>query len=314
MNEAILFAGVFLIGIVSVKLTALIEEKKKIISMDYVKKKVFLPSSTGIALLLPLWLGGIYLFFSSNAFELITWLFLVSFFSFIGFLSDLKNKWKSIPASWISRAVPIALASLVFSFFYSPGILWIVPLALFIAGIASFHNTFAGLNGWETGSGFIISIALLAFLPNPIHFSIGLILSASILALLLFNKFPARVFPGDSGTLLIGSGIAGLIVLTQDTSLALISLLFYLPHLIDYFVLKRLLSNKAGDPTQARIIPYKLLKDNRIYIADYPKGKVQWDFAKMLLKLFGPLKEWQVSLLIWVVVALNSLAVVYFFA
>jgi UDP-N-acetylglucosamine--dolichyl-phosphate N-acetylglucosaminephosphotransferase len=308
-----LFAAVFVIALISVKLIELIEKRNGFVSMDYVKKKVFLPRSAGIALLFPLWLAGIYFFVLSNKIEVLAWLALISLYSLIGFFDDLKSKWSHRTLSWISRAMPIALVALAFSFFYSLGILWVVPLALFIAALASFHNTFAGLNGWETGSSFIISIALLFFLKDSALSGLGVALSASILALLLFNKFPARVFPGDSGTLLIGSGIAGLIVLTQDIRLAVAGLLLYLPHMLDYFVLKRMLS-KAGDATQRKIIPYKLLKDGRIYIADYPKGRIQWDFAKMILRFFGPLREWKVSLLIWLIVGLDAFLVVYFFA
>lgn len=43
-----MFAAVFVIALISVKLIELIEKRNGFVSMDYVKKKVFLPRSTAL--------------------------------------------------------------------------------------------------------------------------------------------------------------------------------------------------------------------------------------------------------------------------
>jgi len=294
----------FFVSLISIYFLKNYFEKKKIVGENYCTKNLKkIPRSCGIAILVGIWIAVAYIEIQKLDFGLIAFAILITLFSLVGFFDDLKNKWTSKTPSWLSRAIPIGIISLAFAFIYSPSIIWILPITLYIAGLASFQNTFAGLNGWEVGSGLILLITATLITQN---YAIGLILIAGTFALLLFNKWPAKVFPGDSGTLLIGAGIAGLFVMTQNIYLIILSLLLFLPHIIDYFVLKKLIS-KAKDATQAKIMPYKVMKDNKIYIADYPKGKIQWDFAKMIMKIFGPLFEWQIVIIILFIVIVNSL-------
>ena len=62
----------------------------------------------------------------------------------------------------------------------------------------------------------------------------------------------------------------------------------------------------SRDVTQAKERPYRILEDNRIGIPEYT-GKTRYDFAKLLIKIFGPLKEKNVVIIIWAVVLLNCL-------
>jgi len=262
------------------------------------------PEATGIAVLAALWISVV-LFFYLKGFNslFLGWLLVVSVFSLVGFADDTKHKWASKTIPWAARAIPIALVSLAFSFFFAPSIYWVVPLALFIALIASFHNTFAGLNGWEVGSSYIISLAVVFLLALTEFLPLALILSGLILALLLFNRFPARVFPGDSSTLLFGSAIAALFVMQKNYYFMVLLLLFYLPHIIDFFILKVLTNPR--DPSQSKIKPYKVLKDGRLAVPSYKDKRTRYDFAKLIIKIFGPLKEWQIVAVIWLIVALN---------
>ena len=85
----------------------------------------------------------------------------------------------------------------------------VIPLA--ITTSANFSNMFAGFNGLEAGVG-ALSLGTLGFLA--ILFArweaaaIAIVLTVSLLAFLKFNWFPARIFPGDVGTLIMGAGIA----------------------------------------------------------------------------------------------------------
>jgi len=260
--------------------------------------------STGIVLLIPLWLAIAY--FETQAFNIdfIAFGLMVSAFALIGFLDDTKHKWKTKAMPWASRALMIAIVSLIFAWIFAPSIWWIIPIALFIAGLASFQNTFAGLNGWQGGSGFIIAIAVSILLAGSAFFQLSIVLAAIILGFLAWNYYPARVLEGDSGTLLIGSAIAGLLVMNASIELMAFSLLLYIPHVVDFFFLK-LLTNKK-DPSQQKQRPYKLLKSGKLAIPEYPDGRERLDFAKLVIKVFGPLREWQIVLVIWIVVAANA--------
>jgi hypothetical protein len=90
----------------------------------------------------------------------------------------------------------------------------------------------------------------------------------------------------------------------------LIGLLFFLPHIID--LLMKAITNPK-DASQHKMRPYKLLADGRLAIPDYPDGKIRYDFAKLLFKIFGPLREWQVVAIIWCIVILNCLVWVIVF-
>ncbi|MCX8158228.1 MAG: hypothetical protein N3D73_01025 [Candidatus Diapherotrites archaeon] len=258
--------------------------------------------SGGIAVLFSIWFLIIlnnYLGFIKIDYSLLGWLLLISSFSIVGIIDDSKNKFLSKPIPWKTRAFFIALICLLFSWlFITKDLLLVILASLFIAAIASFHNTFAGLNGWEVGSSFIISIFTSILLVNTSYFYISLIISSSILALLIFNKYPARIFPGDSGTLLFGSSLGTLILLNQNLKILVIFVLFYIPHIIDFFFLKLLTNPK--DVSQSKVKPYEL-KYNKLTI---PKNS-GYDFAKLIIKIFGPLEEWKIVLIIWIIVIIN---------
>ena len=308
--EVGIFILYLVISLLSVHFVRKLNLKRGVKGIDINKpSQPILPESCGIALLIPLTVNGLFMTYWFSQWELLAWPVLMAVFAFIGYLDDSKHKFTSKAVGWIVRALPIALVSLAFSYVFGLGILWTVPLALYIAGLASFQNTFAGLNGWEVGSGFIISLASVVLLWGTFYQLAAIAFSASILGLLLWNRYPAKVFPGDSGTLLIGSGLAGLFVLTSRLEFIFFSFLFYIPHLIDFFLLK-LLSNRK-DLSQQKFRPYKLLENGKLAIPDYPDKKIRYDFAKLVIRLFGPMNEWLIVLIIWLVVLVNCLFVLH---
>ncbi|MBN1941081.1 MAG: hypothetical protein JW772_02775 [Candidatus Diapherotrites archaeon] len=304
MHTLLLFALMFFVSVGSVFFAAKKMRGKGIVGKDINKRtKLFLPEATGIALLVPLWIGMAYIVAFENFSPVFMTLALaVTGYAIIGFLDDLKKKIRG-SLSWKTRAVPVIAFSLVFAYLFTPNLWWTPLLAVFIGGLAALENTFAGLNGWEIGSGFIISCFVAVFLFNTQFFPLAIIISAMILGLLFWNFYPAKVFPGDSGTLLIGSAIACLTVLTENIFLMAMVFLFFLPHLIDFFALKILTNRK--DLSQKKFFPYRLLDNGKLGLPNYSDKVERLDFAKMLVKLFGPMKEWQVVALIWVIVFLN---------
>ena len=76
-------------------------------------------------------------------------------------------------------------------------------------------NIYAGFNGLEAGCGLITStsLAISALLYGSIESAAALLaLSGALLAFLRWNRCPSKIFPGNSGTYLLGAVLAASII------------------------------------------------------------------------------------------------------
>jgi UDP-N-acetylglucosamine--dolichyl-phosphate N-acetylglucosaminephosphotransferase len=107
--------------------------------------------------------------------------------------------------------------------------LLIVPLG--IAGAAMTYNFLAGFNGLESGQGIII-LSFLSFvayvLGSPWLALIGLIMVASLIAFYVYNKTPAKVFPGNILTYSVGALIAIMAILGNFEKIAVFVFILYI--------------------------------------------------------------------------------------
>ncbi len=88
-------------------------------------------------------------------------------------------------------------------------------IALGITGAANAVNMLAGLNGLEASLGVVASFSVLiaALLTNNfLGAAVMACLLGALIAFLKYNLSPAEVFPGDSGTLLIGGAIGAAVI------------------------------------------------------------------------------------------------------
>jgi UDP-N-acetylglucosamine--dolichyl-phosphate N-acetylglucosaminephosphotransferase len=88
----------------------------------------------------------------------------------------------------------------------------------------------AGLNGLEAGLGFINAITLLiiaAILGEIEVVIIMLGLMGALIAFMRFNWFPAKIFPGDSLTLMVGAGIAAAVIIGNMEKIGLLLFILY---------------------------------------------------------------------------------------
>ncbi|MDP2666552.1 MAG: hypothetical protein Q8P05_03565 [Candidatus Diapherotrites archaeon] len=114
--------------------------------------------------------------------------------------------------------------------FYS---LLVVPIA--VTGASNAMNMLAGLNGLEGGMGLINAIVFLIVglaLGEIEVIILMLALIGVILAFLAYNWFPARVFPGDSFTLMMGAAFASVSIIGNLEKLGLMLFLLYFIELI----------------------------------------------------------------------------------
>ena len=156
----------------------------------------------------------------------------------LGWKAGLKQ-WQK-PLLTLPAALPMMVVNVGVSTMALPligrldlGILYpllIVPIG--IVGASNAFNMIAGFNGLEAGMGIIIlfSMGTAAYLlGKPWVGVLALLMTASLLAFLVYNKYPAKVFPGDTLTYSVGAFIACIAILGNMERLAvLLYALYYL--------------------------------------------------------------------------------------
>ncbi len=120
----------------------------------------------------------------------------------------------------------------------------LIPLG--IAGATTTYNFLAGFNGLEAGQGILILsfLSYVAYVTGSAWLSIiGLIMVASLIGFWLFNKYPAKVFPGDSLTWSIGALIAGMAILGNFEKIAVF---IFIPYILETILKSRGKLKKAS--------------------------------------------------------------------
>ncbi len=198
----------------------------------------------------------------------------------VGFLDDLiinKSKdssaglrqWQK-PLLTLTAAVPLMVVSAGTTFMYFPIIgkinfgiffaLVLVPIGL--VGASNMVNMLEGYNGLGTAMG-IIYIGMLGLytVVNQRYVAALICMTVffSLLAFYYYNKYPAKIFPGDSLTYLLGATIAIVAIIGNVERAALVS---SIPFLIEFVL-------KARSKFKAQSYGY------------YYNGKIKVDYKKI---------------------------------
>ncbi len=110
--------------------------------------------------------------------------------------------------------------------------LLLIPIG--ILGATTTYNFLAGFNGLEASQGIIILTALagVTYLTGNSWLSIVILcMVASLMAFYLFNKYPAKIFPGDVLTYPVGIMIAIVAILGNIEKIAVF---FFIPYMIEF--------------------------------------------------------------------------------
>ncbi len=169
----------------------------------------------------------------------------------IGFIDDILG-WKiglrqyQKPILCLLAGIPLAVINAGYSTISLPfidrlniGLLYpllIIPIA--ISAAANGFNMLAGFNGLEAGMGAIILtiLGILAWGNNSWVTLIAFCAVAALIAFLFYNKFPAKVFPGNTLTYIIGALIAAVAILGNVEKAALI---LFIPYFLELFLKAR---------------------------------------------------------------------------
>lgn len=207
-----------------------------------------------------------YLNDSTNLIEAFALLLTICLVAGIGFVDDILG-WKHGGLSKRSRLVLWILSSIPFMvinagkhiigvpFFgeLNLGVFYaLIFIPLGIAGATSTYNFLAGFNGLEAGQGVIIlsSLALVSYFTGNSWISVILLcMVAALLAFLIYNFYPAKVFPGNSITYAIGAMIALTSIVGNFEKVAVF---FFIPYILETILKSRgkLKKHSFGIPLQ----------------------------------------------------------------
>jgi len=146
-----------------------------------------------------------------------------------------------------------------FGLFYP---LILIPLG--IVGTTATFNFLAGFNSLEAGQGiiFLSALSIVSYFTGNAWLSVILLcMVAALIAFLIFNMYPAKVFPGDILTYPIGALIAISAILGNFEKIALF---FFIPYIIEVgFKLRGKLKKESfGKPLKDGTLE---LKYNKLY-------------------------------------------------
>ena len=272
--------------------------------MFFIFYRTFISSSSGFSLEIQ---DLLFLFSGITTILLIT---------FVGFLDDLvinPNKdsssglrqWQK-PLLTLGAAVPLMVVNAGVDTMIVPfighvnfGILYpLVFVPLGVVGASNMVNMLAGFNGMEVGMGlmYIGMLGLYALAHDRLVVAlIALLLWCALLAFFFYNKYPAKILPGDSLTYLLGGSLAVIAILGNMERAALIA---SIPFLVEFFLKMR---------TRFKAHSYGYYKDGKV-MSKYDKiysiphlFTITGKFTEKQITLFMILISLFFSSLIWVV-------------
>lgn len=232
VTSLISFFTVYLLTPISIKI--LVKQGKVV--QDYHKAgKPKIPRPAGPVLILGLSVSLLVLFVFTYDIRLIAILLTTVIAFVIGYVDD-----RRVMPGWF-KPLSLIFASLPLLFFGSHGtnlnlifgdafipLLYIPLILIAIPIIGNTINSIDVLNGVATGFILISMIPLMISIYLFGTFEIfiaSLIFFFAILALYKYHKFPSKIFPGDSGTLVMGSMFGALAIAGNSEIIAIISLL-----------------------------------------------------------------------------------------
>ncbi len=209
---------------------------------------------------------------------------------FVGFIDDIIG-WKKGIRKWQHALFPIIAAlplmaiavgestmnlpligTIDFGIFYA---LIIIPIG--VTGASNAFNMLAGFNGLEAGQGIILTttLTIIAILTGQTTAMIlGIAMIGALIGFIIFNWYPAKIFGGDSLTLMVGANLAVMSILgNMETIGVMIMGLFFLE-----FLLKakyKFQSECFGIPQKnGTLLPQKQKGSITQYILSLGKGKL----------------------------------------
>ncbi len=192
-------------------------------------------------------LSVIGLFFADDIYKLLVLIIVTIGFGLIGFIDDYIIVVKKDNAGLSSKQkffAQIVVAVIIFIIISNwipgieagiqiPGTELFIPLSIFfvvwivfwLVGFSNAVNLTDGLDGLSTGTSIIAfsSFLVISLITGETEIALFLfILIGSLIGFLVFNKYPAKLFMGDTGSLALGGIIATVSILLNSSLLLLL--------------------------------------------------------------------------------------------
>lgn len=209
--------------------------KGKVVNDNHKPNKPKVPRPAGPILLLSILIGELILFFITGNIEIIGILLTTTIAFIIGIIDDFKVMpgWFK-PGALILASIPLIFfhiydneLNVIFGSVYIP-ILYIPLILISIPLAGNTVNSIDVFNGVATGF-LIISmfpVIISTFLFGDLEIlMLELPFLAALLGFYFFHKYPSKIFPGDSGTLVMGAMYGALAIASKSEIIAIIALL-----------------------------------------------------------------------------------------
>ncbi len=216
---------------------------------------------------------------------------------FVGLVDDMFGLRKRAKALLpFLLAIPLGVVSYstgdVYLLGINLGLMTVLVVPLGITSAANATNMLEGLNGLGAGMGILMTVTLVAVAYLQGTYSglyIAFPLLGSLGAFLVFNKYPARVFPGDSMTLFMGAAIASIAIVAHQKTLGAV---LFAPMILEFGLKLRshFQAENYGAPDQSGRLHYS-----------GPIGSLTHVIMRK-----RPMKEWQIVASVWGIEALVS--------
>jgi len=226
--------------------------------------------------------------------------------AFIGVVDDLLNLPQWLKALLpLLAAVPLVVVRAGYTAMSFPLIgtvdlgMWyvFVLIPIGVAVSSNLTNMLAGFNGMEAGMGSVIFIALgaLGFAYGKAEMLVLVLpMLGALLGFLIYNRYPAKVFPGDVGNLTIGAVIAASVIIGNAEAIGALLLLLYV---VDFFIK---LVNRF--PSSGWWGDYR---EGKLYA---PAGRVR-GLAQLVMKLRNGISEQELTMTMICIQALLAVGI-----
>jgi UDP-N-acetylglucosamine--dolichyl-phosphate N-acetylglucosaminephosphotransferase len=276
-------------------------------------EKPEIPEICGLSILISMIITTAILisFNTQNVLDYISFIFAGIIAGMIGFYDDLTNlgaNKKTILTA--SACIPIFLLGTYHPYPILPfiggvrlTIVYPILLPFALAVTSNAVNMMDVFNGSMAGTCAIISftMTICLLLVGEIQCALlATVLLGCLLAFYIYNKYPARAFSGDTGSLFIGASIGSLAII-GNIEVATVVVLF--PHVMNAFYGLATVG-KLYERREMKNRPTKLLPNGKLDVTD--ERKAPMTLARIILAR-APLEEYKVVRIMFILTLISSI-------
>jgi UDP-N-acetylglucosamine--dolichyl-phosphate N-acetylglucosaminephosphotransferase len=291
-------ASFLIILLLTPKVIKLLIAKGSVVQDYHKPERPNIPRPAGPILIIGIAVAEIILFLLTRNIQVLAILLTTIIAFIVGLIDDKKVMpgWYK-PVALIPAAIPLIVLgahgthlNLIFGEVSIP--LLYIPLILIIIPVAgNTINSIDVLNGVASEAVIVAMIPLLvsiAVFGNNVVFIAGLPLFFGMIAFYKYHRFPSKIFPGDSGTLLIGAMYGALAIAGRSEIIGVIALL---PSVMNSFLFLDSVK-KIVEHRQIKSRPTVLMQDFKLMAS---KDKNAPTTLLRLILADGPLSEKEIA-------------------